>query len=149
MKVEAVNLRSVPRAAGGEWLEPALNARRGFVVEGAVRLPQDTSADPVGLVLAQRGDGRTAIRVRVGGIVEIGPLPAGGRFVAENTIDRAWPFGATARFRLLVQGSLVEFYLDDLLMQCYSLPRRADGRVELSSGDAFGDLRAWHCAQQE
>lgn len=149
IKVEAVKVQRVRGVGVGERLEPVLDARRGFVVEGTVHLPKDASAAPVGLVLAQRGEQRTMMRVRAGGIVEIGLMPPDGRFVAENTLDRAWSFGATARFRLLVQGTLTEFYLDDLLIQCYSLPRRADGRVELSSSEAFEDVRAWHAAQKE
>ena len=62
---------------------------------------------------------------------------------------REWAFGRTARFRLLLKGSLVEFYLDDLLMQCYSLPQMATGRIGLIQGGhngAIDDLRAWQCA---
>jgi hypothetical protein len=46
----------------------------------------------------------------------------------------------------LLKGSLVEFYLDDLLMQCYSLPQRATGKIGLvGTGEdrAVTSLRAW------
>ena len=35
----------------------------------------------------------------------------------------------TARFRLLLKHSLLEFYLDDLLIECFSLPEPATGRI--------------------
>ena len=51
-----------------------------------------------------------------------------------------------APFRLLVRQSLLEFYLNDRLVQCYSLPERSSGRLGLvvESGHArFEELRAW------
>ena len=60
--------------------------------------------------------------------------------------DREWPFGPTARFRLLLKGSLIEFYLEDLLIDCYSLPQGASGRIGiLPAGDpaALTALKAW------
>ena len=56
-------------------------------------------------------------------------------------------FGKPARFRLLVKYALIEFYLDDILIECYSLPGRATGRIGLirsSSGESIGDLKAWY-----
>ncbi len=52
-------------------------------------------------------------------------------------------FGRPARFRLLVKHSLIEFYLDDILIECYSLPQDATGRIGLiGGGEAIGKLRA-------
>ena len=44
---------------------------------------------------------------------------------------RSWPFASTARFRTLLKESVLEFYLDDLLIQSYSLPAEATGRIGL------------------
>ena len=55
-------------------------------------------------------------------------------------------FGRPARFRLLLKDSLLEFYLDDILIECFSLPARATGRLGLITGGdpgAIGTLRAW------
>ena len=63
---------------------------------------------------------------------------------------RDWPFGATARFRLLLKGSLMEFYLDDLLMRSISLPQEATGHIGiLPAGDpaAVTALKAWQTGQ--
>ena len=75
----------------------------------------------------------------------MGPIqPDGTGFQAEEKADREMTFGRPARFRLLVKHSLIEFYLDDVLMECYSLPQDANGRIGLIGGDrAFGGFRAW------
>jgi hypothetical protein len=52
-----------------------------------------------------------------------------------------------ATFRLLLRGSLLEFYINNLLARAYSLPERGySGRLGLivSEADArFENLRAW------
>jgi len=70
----------------------------------------------------------------------------GTGFKAEKRIDRQMPFRRPAAFRLLLKQSLLEFYLDDILIECSSLPASATGRIGLipaASKDAFKDLRAW------
>ena len=55
-------------------------------------------------------------------------------------------FDEPARFRLLLEHSLVEFYLNDVLIECYSLPAAATGRIGLiGNAGAIQALRAWHC----
>ncbi len=54
--------------------------------------------------------------------------------------------GQSTQFRLLVRQSLLEFYLAERLVQCYSLPPQASGRLGLvfESGQAgFDGFRAW------
>ena len=141
-----------PSARAGEpppiaLLESEFDARRGLILEGTIKLPAFPQAPPVGLYLAHDKFSGTAIRVHAGGIAEFGSMRADGTgFKAESRVDREWKFGATARFRLLLKGSLLEFYLDDLLIQCHSLPQQATGRVGLLQGGdpaAVTALRAW------
>ena len=119
----------------------------GLIIEGVLDLPASTNASPVGLFIQALDEAGTGILVRAGGITEFGSMDASGAdFKAEQRVDREWKFGPTPRFRLLLKGSLLEFYLDDLLMQCYSLPYPANGRIGLlSSGtaDSFADVKAW------
>jgi len=45
-----------------------------------------------------------------------------------------------------MQGELLEFYLDDILIECFSLPKAATGRIGVLPGgeaSAVTDLRAW------
>jgi len=44
-------------------------------------------------------------------------------------------FGPKPAFRLLLKHSLLEFYLNDILIECYSLPGKTSGRIGLISGD--------------
>jgi hypothetical protein len=151
LKHQALEVKSPPLRAGDvpavAAIEPAFDARRGVVLEGTLKLPASPASQPVGLYLAHGNDSGTALLIHAGGLTELGPMRADGAgFKAEKRIDREWKFGATAHFRLLLKGSLIEFYLDDLLMECYSLPQQATGHIALlPAGDpaAVTALRAW------
>ena len=55
-------------------------------------------------------------------------------------------FGKQASFRLLLKRSLLEFYLDDILIECFSLPAKATGRIGLIQGSGQSivkDIQAW------
>ena len=151
LKEEAVAVKP-PALRPGElptvaMIEPEFDPRRGLILEGTLKLPASKESPPVGLFLAQGNDSGTAILVHAGGIAELGPMRADGTgFKAEDRIDRERPFGPTARFRLLLKGSLIEFYLEDLLIDCYSLPQGASGRIGiLPAGDpaALTALKVW------
>jgi len=117
-----------------------LDATAGVIVEGRVALPADDT--PTGVSLGTRdGDG---VQILVGpkGLTRIGVLNAdGGPVTVDEEVDREMDFPARCPFRLLVKHSLVEFYLDDVLMQCYSMPARCDGRLGVMG--AIGGLRVW------
>ena len=128
-------------------LENSFDTTAGLILEGKLKLPAAKDSKPVGLFIAHgKGDGM-ALVVHAGGVTEFGPMRSDGTgFKAEHRVDREWKFGAAVPFRLLLKGSLLEFYLDDLLMQCYSLGHTAGGRIGLLSGgdaSAFANLKAW------
>jgi hypothetical protein len=124
---------AVPVAAGDSkgpiaMLSRPLDAQSGFILEGT--LPLDVAGKSHGLYVEFRPGEGTAIRCAPGGITEFGTVRADGSgFKAEMRIDRQMDFGQAARFRLLVKQCLLEFYLNDILIQCYSLPADATGRV--------------------
>ena len=105
----------------------------------------DQSEDRRGLYIECTGGAGAAVLFDSAGKAEIGPIqPDGKGFKAEEKVDRETTFGQPAKFRLLVKHSLIEFYLDDVLIECYSLPQDASGRIGLIGGrEAFGQLRAW------
>ncbi len=76
------------------------------------------------------------------GATELGPMQSDGTgFKMVKSVDREMEFGKPARFRLLLKDSLMEFYLDDILIECFSLPGKSTGRI-----GALGevrDLRSW------
>ena len=117
-----------------------LDAAAGFIVEG--RLAWPTTGTPTGLSLGMRSGACVQILVDSEGITRIGPSDAAaGAMTVEEVIDREIDFPAQCPFRLLVKHALVEFYLDDVLIQCYSMPARCDGRLAVVG--AVDRLRAW------
>jgi hypothetical protein len=147
--VERMIAVAVPPVPAGEspkvaMLQAEFEVSAGLVLKGTIRLPGSREAPRVGLFLPHASDAGTAILVDHAGITELGPMRVDGTgFTAEHRIDREWRYGATVGFRLLVRESLIEFYLDDLLIQCYSLPQRSTGKIGLirgGRGDAIGDL---------
>ncbi|MBM4039024.1 MAG: hypothetical protein FJ290_10980 [Planctomycetes bacterium] len=115
----------------------------GIVLEGILPLPGSDDAKPSGLYIEHGRDTGTAILVNAKGIAEIGPMAADGSgFKAESRIDREMAFGPAPRFRLLLRHSLLEFFLNDILIQCYSLPAPATGRIGLIQGGAQEAARA-------
>ena len=66
------------------------------------------------------------------GTVRVGPIRQDGTgFLPDKTTNRSMRFGKQVGFRLLLEHSLLQFYLDDILMESYSLPAIASGRVGL------------------
>ena len=64
----------------------------------------------------------------------------------ECRTDRDWHPGPTARLRLVLRDVLTELYLDDMLVECVSLPAPATGRIGLAHGgsvDAFARVTTW------
>lgn len=122
---------------------------RGVILEGSMQVhapPKRWSGIGVYVEEDAKQDLGTAAMAQTRGCTEIGPLRGGRRFVADDALPLGIEDGARCSFRLLVRQSLLEFYLNDRLVQCYSLPERSSGRLGLvvESGHAiFDELRAW------
>jgi len=123
-----------------------LDARTGFVLEGSLKLPEPLGA-PCGLYIEHIKGLGTAILFNSNGRAELGPIRADGTgFKPDKNVDREMKFGAPARFKLLLKGPLLEIYLDDFVIECYSLPAPATGHIGLISGSkrsAISALKAW------
>jgi hypothetical protein len=78
-------------------------------------------------------------------VTEIGPATRGGTtFKCEERLDREIALGPSPRNRLLLRHKMEEFYLEDILIQCYTMESAADGRVGCRN---TADLRLWHWPQ--
>ncbi len=137
-----------------KWWEgnDVLKARRVALQAGASRLRVDPE---VGIVLEGRlgphgslfveeeaGQG-TRLQTHPNGLVEIGnDSLEGGHFTPRETIDRQMDYGPERRFRLLLRSAMLEFYLNDYFIQCYTMDRPASGRIDLQ-GISAPRLWSW------
>lgn len=123
----------------------------GLVMEGSITLPQTEQPQPVGLYVECGKNQGAAVLIGANGAAQLGKMEGNGSgFAMEKQVDREMQFGNPARFRLLVRHSLLEFYLDDILIECFSLPTTATGRIGLIHGEsrkAINDLRVWQQAR--
>jgi len=149
-KMKDTPVEVVPPAAGAPdegrpaMLGNTFDASRGVILEGTLALPEGKDRPRRGLYIEAGKDGGTAILASADGQVQLGAMRAdGGGFKAEKTVDREMAFGKPARFRLLLKHSLLEFYLDDILIECFSLPQDATGRIGLIGAGAVRVLGAW------
>ena len=120
-------------------------------MEGDLVLPSEGRPSRGLYVECEPGSG-AAILIRSDGSAELGDIRADGAgYKVTFSEDRKMAFGQPAKFRLLLQQSLLEFYLDDILIECFSLPKSATGRIGLICGGDTGSitgLRAWRpCAR--
>lgn len=122
----------------------------GLIMEGSIALPPTEQSRPVGLYVECGKNQGAAVLIGVNGATQLGKMDGDGSgFAVEQQVDREMRFGNPVRFRLLLRYSLLEFYLDDILIECFSLPAAATGRIGLLHGDseeAIKDLKAWRQA---
>jgi hypothetical protein len=115
----------------------------GIILEGRIELPSPAEPDdPCGLFIGTAPDEGTAILLAPDGAARIGRLARTGQgFELRIGINREFDFGRAPSFRLVLERGLLEFYLADILIHCYSLPGACDGRLGVI-GRASG-LRVW------
>ena len=122
----------------------------GVVVEGQITLPAADlpEADWPGLYIGYDAGQGSYIQVGASAVTHFGLMAADGdRSEREDVMARAWPFGPSVRFRMLLKASVMEFYLDDLLVQSYSLPAAATGRIGLlNPANGIADVHVWNAA---
>ena len=148
MKHEAVEVVMHENAGGAvAMLGNTFDVKTGIILEGALTLPEKPAGQRRGLYVETAKDRGVAILFDSDGRAEIGPMHADGMgFKSEEKINREMAFEPSSKYRLLLRDSLLECYLSDILVECYSLPEPATGRIGLMlSGDSesIRDLRSW------
>ena len=141
-----------PHSGGLMLLGNHFDTQRGVILEGTFEIDSPPKRwSGIGLFVEERLDWGgatrgTAILAETRGRTEIGVLMQGRGFVPDDAVRLGITPGERCRFNLLLRGSLLEFYLNDLLVQCYSIAEQTTGRLGLvfESGRAtFENLRAW------
>jgi len=129
------------------FFDQSFDVQAGLILEGRLRLPHSKNSKPLGLHIECTNGHGTTILVGHRGITEYGTISnTESEFCCENRVDRELSLGTEVHFRLLLNHCILEFYLDDILSQCFSLPGRATGRIGLmdnSEKPAISNLRAW------
>lgn len=128
-------------------LPNAFDVARGLILESRLLLPPTPFAARRGLYVECADGSGTAILLDARGRAEFGHTNLAGSIDAvEHRADREMHFGRPALLRLVLGHSLFELYLDDILIECFSLPTSATGRIGLLQGGdthAFSNLTAW------
>jgi hypothetical protein len=143
----------VQEYAGGLALfSNQFDVNKGIIIEGTLRVDKtDSGWSGIGLYIERESTrSGTAVLAQTRSRTEIGHFVisehGGVYYVADDLIDQGITAGQFTRFRFLMRRTMIEFYLDDELIRCYSLPTPASGRLGLifESGHAiFENIAAW------
>ena len=128
---------------------------KGIILEGTLRLPKGEGEPCIGLYIECGNREGAGVLIDHSGVAELGSIQADGKdlkIVERNKrgkeqnpkrVDRQMTFANPAKFRLLLQGPLMEFYLEDILIESFALPANATGRIGLiNSAETLGTLKA-------
>ena len=120
LKGQAVKV--APRSSRGTTVMAAdLDFGKGIVVEGTVQLPKGKEDKPAA-VRIKADKQNYAIRVFYDGSVEMGTTDESGEdWKKQHGANRQWKFGKTASVRLLMRRGMLEVYLDDHFMECWTM----------------------------
>jgi hypothetical protein len=106
---------------------------QGIVLEGQMQLPGRW-------IIYTEAGGQIVLSVDPQGVVEIGRVDPQGNLHWEESIDRQVSFGTAPAFRLLLHKTMLELYLEDYLIQCYSMLQPPAGRLMLENSTG---VRLW------
>ena len=126
----------------------------GIILEGSIHFIPSLSDDTVELIVECDQDENTCLRIHRSGIVDFGPVPLRRDMPNSSpwsTVDRELPGFDAPSFRLWIDKSTMEFYLNDYLIQSYSLHGNATGKVfglSHSGVTRFFNLKAWRGLNQ-
>jgi len=130
-------------------LSNAFDIQGGVVLEGSMEIHQPPRRwSGIGVYVEHNAEAHkgTGIMLETRGCTEIATMDNRGSFTPVHRAEIGIEPGKTHSFRLLLRRTMLEFYLDDLLIQCHSLPEKPTGVIGLifESGRAiFEDLNAW------
>lgn len=133
--------------------------QKGIIIEGEIKIQKIKKPLSCAGILVETEENSkgTAILINSSGIVEIGDIlaslpeePSLTRFI--RTITRNALLNDTScKFRIFIRNLFIEFYIDDILIQCYTMSELPTGRIGwvVESGKAcFYSIRAWEMTLQ-
>jgi hypothetical protein len=109
----------------------------GIVLECQLHLPAQ-------MAIGCTDGSSVLIRVDEQAVTQMGPAGADGiAFTCKESVDRELAFTEHPHFRLLLHHNMIECYLDDVFIQCYSMDKQPDGTIHSKN---VSDLRLWQWA---
>ncbi|MDA7630371.1 SUMF1/EgtB/PvdO family nonheme iron enzyme, partial [bacterium] len=109
--------RPLDSKAAVALLGNSFDTKQGIILEGTLKLPKAKDSPRCGVYIECKNNLGVGVLIDSTGVAELGPMKADGKdFKAEKRVDREMTFDSPAAFRLLLRGSLMEFYLDDILI---------------------------------
>jgi hypothetical protein len=139
-----------PHRGGILLLENVFDIHKGIVLEGFLEIqcaPKRWGG--IGFYFEfEHGTKGTGVMVETRGVTEIAAMDSNGTggFVPYETVEFGIREDKRYPFRLLARRTMLELYVDDLLVQCISLSGVPTGRLGLifeSCRVVFDDLKAW------
>lgn len=142
-KIELENI-AINKSPLVSFLSKTLDTKNGIILEGD--FPSLKGNEKSALYIQCENNKGTSIFLKANGQVEFGEqVKRGGDFIVNDTIDREMKFSSTPHFKLFLKQSLIEFYIDNILIQCYTLPDKATGKIGVVSKFAqIKNLAAWN-----
>jgi len=141
-------------------LNHPFNVKKGFVLEGTIKLPQKGQKQLPGIYLESGEERPTVLQATAKGTSRIGTVKEDGSdfqlrkskivWCGPAEVDREMKFGPTVKFRLLVRKSMMEFYMDDILFHIRALKYAPTGKVGIvGTTGSISDLKAWDMSFDE
>jgi len=127
----------------GEALKTAadLDFGKGIVVEGTLPLPGDKE-DKSSAVQIKADKQNYIVRLLHDGSVEMGTVDAGGaNWKRKHGVNRQWKFGKRVSLRLLMRRGMLELYLDDHFMECWTMGCHRAKKVTIGVPDR--EMKVW------
>lgn len=123
---------AINKSALISFLPETLNVNEGVILEGD--FPSLKGNGKSALYIQCENNKGTAIFLKANGQIEFGKQSErDGTFIINETIDREMKFSSTPHFKLFLKQSQIELYIDNILVQCYTLPDKSTGRIGVVS----------------
>ncbi|NQU22555.1 MAG: hypothetical protein HQ567_14855 [Candidatus Nealsonbacteria bacterium] len=143
LKERAVLLKFVD--ADGDsprMIEHEIAVQTGCILEATYQSPtKDANTKPCLFIDCENGD-HVAVQVHTDGTVAMGLLAKDGRTLkVHHRANRLISLDKSVRLRLMLKDSLFEFYLNDVLMDCFRMPSMSNGKLGVSAD--LEDVKVW------
>lgn len=129
LEADGQGIRMADNVGGAVWMaDESFSPQSGGAICATVTIaPKIQPIGATGVVISCE-HGNVAILMDTGGRTLLGMLHPDGIFIGEDMVETGIAAGTQHNLILLVRESLLELYLDGLLVQCFSMKSRATGR---------------------